>query len=121
MADLTFGRCITPTSLSASLPASRLPSPVIGLTTGFIYPDIDSSNSSISSSSSDEAVEAKRAKLDPDYQPSTASESPLTSALHSQEGSENEKETDETDTETEESWCPSRSTSPEIISSPDDD
>jgi hypothetical protein len=112
MADLRFGRCLTPASLPTSLPASRPLSPVNQLTA-----DISSDDSS---SEDDEAVEAKRQKLDPDYQPSTASESPPTTTANSQEVSE--KEEDETDTETEEeSWCPSRSTSPEVISSPDDD
>jgi hypothetical protein len=70
--------------------------------------------SSPSSSEEDEAVEAKRRRLDPDYQPSSASDSSTTTAGNSQEE-------DETDTETEEeSWCPSRSTSPEIISSSED-
>jgi hypothetical protein len=67
-----------------------------------------------SSSSCDESKEAKRARLDPDYQLSSASDSSTTTAGNSQEE-------DETDTETEEeSWCPSRSTSPEIISSSED-
>jgi hypothetical protein len=65
-------------------------------------------------------VEVKRRKIDPDYVPSTTSEDTLT-ACNSQECSEEEKEMSE-QTETEdESWHPSRSTSPEIISSPEDD
>jgi hypothetical protein len=77
------------------------------------------------SSSEDEAVEAKRQKLDPDYMPSTASESPLTTAANSQEASENEElseiEPAESDTDDTESWHPSASTSPEVYSSPEDD
>lgn len=110
MADLKFGRCLTPTS-----------SPISLVNVDSLVDDLISSSSS--SSSEDEAVEVKRQKLDPDYQPSTASTSPLTTADHSQNVSEEEeKEPDETDTETEnESWKPSRSTSPELYSSPDDD
>jgi hypothetical protein len=104
------------------LPVSRSPSPDIKLPAGFIYPAI--SESSSNSSSSDDGLEAKRLKIDPDYIPSTASESPLTAA-NSQEVSEEENEkqlTEQAETETEEeSWAPSRSTSPEIISSPEDD
>ncbi len=90
---------------------------------GFIYPAIDDSSSSSSSSSSDEMVEAKRKKLDPDYCPSTASTSPLTTAGNSQEVSEVEEEVelDETDTEESGSWHPSKSTSPEQYSPPEDD
>jgi hypothetical protein len=121
MADLKFGRCVTPTSLPASLPTSRLLSPVVRLlriSTDAVFPE----NFDISSSSEDEAVEAKRKKLDPDYQPSTASGSPLTTADQSQNVSEQEEEEpNETDTEDDESWQPSGTTSPEIISSPEDD
>jgi hypothetical protein len=121
MADLKFGRCVTPTSLPASLPTSRPLSPVVRLlriTTDAVFPE----NFDISSSSEDEAVEAKRKKLDPDYQPSTASGSPLTTADQSQNVSEQEEEEPiETDTEDDESWQPSETTSPEIISSPEDD
>ncbi len=81
---------------------------------------------SSSSSSDDETTEAKKLKLDPDYVPSTASEGTL-SAANSQEPSEEEEEkeekplSEETETEEEGSWHPSRSTSPEVISSPEDD
>jgi hypothetical protein len=78
-------------------------------------------SSSSSSSSGDEAVEAKRLKLDPDYVPSTASTSPLTTANNSQETSEKEGSTEIETEEDEESWHPSDSTSPEIVSSPEDD
>jgi hypothetical protein len=81
-------------------------------------PVVDNSDSK-SSSSSDEATKAKRARLDPDYIPSTASTSPLTTAGNSQEISE--AEPDETDTEESGSWHPSETTSPEIYSSPEDD
>jgi hypothetical protein len=110
MADMTFGRCQTP----VSLPASRPLSPVIGLTVD------DSDNSS---SSSDEVIEAKRARLDPDYCPSTVSTSPVTTAGHSQETSEQEDEVEleESDTEESGSWHTSGTTSPEIYSSPEDD
>jgi hypothetical protein len=81
-------------------------------------PVVDNSDSE-SSSSSDEATKAKRARLDPDYIPSTASTSPLTTAGNSQEISE--AEPDETDTEESGSWHPSETTSPEIYSSPEDD
>jgi hypothetical protein len=76
---------------------------------------------SSSSDSEDEAVEAKRLKLDPDYEPSTASEDSLT-APNSQDVSEEEEEEmlEETETE-EESWHPSDNTSPELYSSPEDD
>jgi hypothetical protein len=81
----------------------------------------NSSSGSSSSSEEDEAVEAKRQKLDPDYMPSTASTSPLTTAPNSQEVTDNEEMT-ETDTEDdEESWHPSVSTSSEQYSSPEDD
>jgi hypothetical protein len=80
-----------------------------------------SSSSSSSTSSEDEAVEAKRLKLDPDYVPSTASTSPLTTANNSQETSEKEGSTEVETEEDEESWHPSDSTSPEIVSSPEDD
>jgi hypothetical protein len=82
-----------------------------------------SSSSSSSSSSEDERVKAKRLKLDPDYTPSTASESPLTTAANSQEASEEEEEENkESETEEDdESWHPSASTSPEIVSTPEDD
>jgi hypothetical protein len=79
------------------------------------------SSSSSSSSSEDEAVEAKRLKLDPDYVPSTASTSPLTTANNSQETSEKEESTEIETEEDEESWHPSDSTSAEIVSSPEDD
>jgi hypothetical protein len=80
----------------------------------------DISSSSNSSSEEDDEVEAKRQRLDPDYQPSTASESPLTSGSNSQQASENEA--DEPNTETDdESWRPSDNTSLEVMSSPDDD
>jgi hypothetical protein len=79
------------------------------------------SDSICSSSSEDEVVEAKRQKIDPDYVPSTASEGTLT-AYNSPVMSEREEEEEIEETETEEdSWCPSRSTSPEVISSPEDD
>jgi hypothetical protein len=122
MADMRFGRCLTPVSLPASLPASWPPSPVIRLTADVGYQpiadDIDNS-----SSSSDNAIEAKRARLDPDYCPSTTSTSPLTTAGHSQAASEQEDEVepDESDTEESESWNPSGTTSPEFYSSPEDD
>jgi hypothetical protein len=124
MVDVQFGRCNSP----ISPPTSVLP----GLAENTIFsavglvaktslrtpsPDITSS-----STSEDEAVEAKRQKLDPDYEPSTASEGTLT-ATQSQEVSleeDNEEEEDETETD-EESWKPSRSTSPEQYSSPSDD
>jgi hypothetical protein len=109
MADMTFGRCQTP----VSLPASRPLSPVIGLTVD------DSDNSS---SSSDEVIEAKRARLDPDYCPSTVSTSPVTTAGHSQATSEQEDEVELEESDTESgSWHPSGTTSPEIYSSPEDD
>jgi hypothetical protein len=76
----------------------------------------DISSSSNSSSEEDEAVEVKRRKLDPDYQPSTASESPLTTAVSSQNVSE-EEELTESNSEDTESWQPSGTTSSEIISS----
>ncbi len=145
MADLRFGRCVTPVSLPVSLPASlptsRPPSPVIGLTEDMnhqsvlnavgltatvnrqpVLDDVDGDSSS-SSSSEDEQVEAKRLKLDPDYTPSTASESPLTTAANSQEASEEEEEENkESETEEDdESWHPSASTSPEIVTTPEDD
>jgi hypothetical protein len=116
MVDLRFGRCQTPNSP----PANQALSPVIRLTR--IANIRGSSGNSPNSSEEDEAVEAKRQKFDPDYQPSTASTSPLTTAFNSQDVSEQEEEPDETDTETDdESWQPSETTSPEIISSPEDD
>jgi hypothetical protein len=113
---------LTPNSLPASLPASRPSSPVTGRTPGFIYPAIDDTSSSSSSSSEDEGTEAKRLKIDPDYVPSTASEGTLT-ANNSPVVSEREEEeaqTEETNSD-EESWKPSRSTSPELYSPPSDD
>jgi hypothetical protein len=77
--------------------------------------------STSSSSSCDETSEAKRARLDPDYVPSTASTSPLTTASPSQECSEDEAEPADSDTEDSESWNPSTTTSPEVYSSPEDD
>jgi hypothetical protein len=85
-----------------------------------VSPNNRSGNSNSSDSTSeDERVEAKRQKMDPDYEPSTVSESSLTATL-SQNVSEAEEETLE-ETESDESWHPSGSTSPEIISSPEDD
>jgi hypothetical protein len=83
----------------------------------------DDDSDSGSSSSCDETTEAKRARLDPDYIPSTASTSPLTTAGPSQEASEQEDEAEpaESDTEDTESWNPSGTTSPEVYSSPEDD
>jgi hypothetical protein len=75
---------------------------------------------SSSSSDTDEISEAKRVRLDPDYVPSTASTSPLSTAGPSQEASEDEAEPAESDTE-DSSWNPSTSTSPEVYSSPEDD
>jgi cell division septation protein DedD len=77
-------------------------------------------SSSSSSSDTDEISEAKRVRLDPDYVPSTASTSPLSTAGPSQEASEDEAEPAESDTE-DSSWNPSTSTSPEVYSSPEDD
>jgi hypothetical protein len=65
-------------------------------------------------------VEAKRLKIDPDYIPSTTSEGTLT-VPNSQEGSEEEAMMSESTETEEESWHPSGSTSPEVISSPEDD
>jgi hypothetical protein len=89
-------------------------------------PVVDKNDSdSGSSSSSDEINKAKRARLDPDYVPSTASTSPLTTAGPSQEASEDEAELDaeptESDTDDTESWNPSGTTSPEVYSTPEDD
>jgi hypothetical protein len=88
-----------------------------------VLEDVD--GDSRSSSSSDETNEAKRARLDPDYVPSTASTSPLTTAGPSQEASEDEAEPEaeltESDTDDTESWNPSGTTSPEVYSSPEDD
>jgi hypothetical protein len=58
-----------------------------------------SSRSNPSDSSSDEAVEAKRIKLDPDYAPSTASEGTTTSAVTSSSGSYAASETGEEEEE----------------------
>jgi hypothetical protein len=114
MADLKFGRCMTPSSLPAS-PQIDLPLEMANATG-----NINRSSSS-SSSSDDEAVEAKRLKMDPDYIPSTASDSPQT-AVNSQEVSEEEKQlTEQSETEEEDSWNPSTSTSPENISSSEND
>jgi hypothetical protein len=86
-----------------------------------LVPCFSSSSSSSNSSSEDEISKAKRLKIDPDYVPSVTSEGTLT-ATNSQEGSEVEDiEKDETETEEDESWHPSESTSPEVISSPEDD
>jgi hypothetical protein len=76
-----------------------------------------------SSSSEDEAVEAKRQKLDPDYVPSTASEGTQTgeNSRVTSEKEEEEETEEETETEEDGSWYPSDSTSPEQISSPEDD
>jgi hypothetical protein len=109
MADLQFGRCVTPISLPTSLPTSLLTS--------------RASSPAVSSSSEDEELEAKRLKIDPDYVPSTASEGTVT-AYNSpvvSEREEEEPEKTETETEEEESWHPSNSTSPEQYSSPEDD
>jgi hypothetical protein len=109
MADLQFGRCVTPISLPTSLPTSLLTS--------------RASSPAVSSSSEDEELEAKRLKIDPDYVPSTASEGTVT-AYNSPvvlEREEEEPEKTETETEEEESWHPSTSTSPEQYSSPEDD
>jgi hypothetical protein len=86
------------------------------------YP-VKSITSSSSSSSENEEVEAKRRKLDPDYFPLTPSEETL-SGTNSQVMTDEEKEEEkkeETETDEEESWHPSRSTSPEVFSSPEDD
>jgi hypothetical protein len=128
MADMRFGRCLTPVSLPASLPvslpASRPPSPAdtnipsvlaaVGLT-AIVQPVVDDDNesdsgSSSSSSSCDEISKAKRVRLDPDYVPSTASTSPLTTAGPSQEASEQEDEAEPADSDTEdtESWMESQ-------------
>jgi hypothetical protein len=107
--DMSFGRC--------PMTASRLPSPVIRLTADPYLADVSSSSNS--SSEENEAVEVKRRKLDPDYQPSTASESPLTTPVSSQNVSE--EEPDESNSEDTESWQPSETTSPEIISSSEED
>jgi hypothetical protein len=70
-----------------------------------------SSSSSSDSPSTDEAVEAKRVRLDPDFVPSTASEdtttttTPPTTTTHSPATTEEEEET-----ETEDSWQPSEET-----------
>ena len=123
-------------SLPGSLPASRPLSPAdtavpsvlaaVGLT-AVVEPVVDEdddndSNGARSSSSSDtdEVSEAKRVRLDPDYVPSTASTSPLSTAGPSQEASEDEAEPAESDSE-DSSWNPSTSTSPEVYSSPEDD
>jgi hypothetical protein len=91
----------------------------VGLTAIVNRQPVVDDNDSRSSSSSDETNEAKRVRLDPDYVPSTASTSPLTTAGHSQEVSE--AESDDIDTEESGSWHPSETTSPEIYSSPEDD
>jgi hypothetical protein len=123
-ADIHFGKCVTPTSFPSS--------PLLGLTGNVEQVETEPvarftplvpcfSSSSSSSSSEDETSKAKRLKIDPDYVPSVTSEGTLT-ATNSQEGSEVEDiEKDETETEEEESWHPSGSTSPEVISSPEDD
>jgi hypothetical protein len=126
MADVQFGRCISPISPPNSALIGLEENPIF-LAVGLVAtPSLrtPSPNITSSSTSEDEAVEAKRQKLDPDYAPSTASEGTLT-ATQSQEVSECEEEKEEEeedDTETEEeSWKPSRSTSPEQYSSPSDD
>jgi hypothetical protein len=113
--DLQFGRCLTPDSLPASL--------FIGLAEKDVSQPTSPAVSSSGSTSEDEAVEAKRLRIDPDYIPSTASEGTLT-ATNSQVTSEEEKEEEEkeeTETEEEESWHPSGCTSPESISTPEED
>jgi hypothetical protein len=85
-----------------------------------VSPGSSSNSNSSDSTSEDERVEAKRQKMDPDYEPSTVSESSLTDTL-SQNVSEAEEETLEESESEDESWHPSGSTSPEIISSPEDD
>jgi hypothetical protein len=97
-----------------SLPTSPVP--------GGLENEIKTSDKDSSSSSEDEEVEAKRLKIDPDYVPSTASEGTVT-AYNSPVLSEKEEEEEPEETETEEegSWHPSESTSPEMISSPEDD
>jgi hypothetical protein len=98
----------------------------VGLTAVVKPVDEDDDNESdcarsSSSSDTDEISEAKRVRLDPDYVPSTASTSPLTTAGPSQEASEQENEPTESDTEDTDSWNPSTTTSPEVYSSPEDD
>jgi hypothetical protein len=115
MTDLQFGRCVTPNSPPIILPFD-LEEEIAEPRT---FPTRVASDTS---SSEDEATEAKRLKLDPDYVPSTASEGTLT-GTNSQSVSEEEKveeEKEETETEEEESWHPSTSTSPDVYSSPED-
>jgi hypothetical protein len=115
--DVQFGRCVdlpsSPLSLLDQEDGSLPTDPTIQF----------SGSDSSTSDSEDEAVKAKRQKLDPDYIPSTASESTQT-GTYSQDVSEDdreEKEEEYTETDEDESWHPSDSTEPEIISSEDDD
>jgi hypothetical protein len=133
MADLQFGRCVTPTSpptsplpnlveninshTLTSPPTSPFPNSAENTTSQWTSPVVSDS----SSSDEDEEPEAKRQKVDPDYVPSTTSEGTPTDSSSPPVSEREEQEIVETETEDEESWHPSRSTSPEIISSPEDD